>query len=141
MQKYKKKTTNDALKRKNEEIIVSKWDKVAEKRRNKLKEQQNQWLLIFVDSCANCDVIAMIIELIVIGLDKLFYWRVFLDGKEAHVRIYWSCFGDYQKRIWGLTEPLLWIKLVAEGSSSTWRAFGVAMAKVRHVNAEGSEFQ
>ena len=78
MQKYKKKTTNDALKRKNEEIIVSKWDKVAEKRRNKLKEQQNQWLLIFVVSCANCDVIAMIIELIVIGLDKLFYWRVFL---------------------------------------------------------------
>ena len=78
MQKYKKKTTNDALKRKNEEIIVSKWDKVAEKRRNKLKEQQNQWLLIFVDSCANCDVIAMIIELIVIGLDKLFYGRVFL---------------------------------------------------------------
>lgn len=40
VQKYKKKTTNDALKRKNEEIIVSKWDKVAEKRRNKLKEQQ-----------------------------------------------------------------------------------------------------
>jgi len=40
MQKYKKKTTNDALKRKNEEIIVSKWDKVAGKRRNKLKEQQ-----------------------------------------------------------------------------------------------------
>jgi hypothetical protein len=42
VQKYKKKTTNDALKRKNEEIIVSKWDKVAGKRRNKLKEQQNQ---------------------------------------------------------------------------------------------------
>jgi hypothetical protein len=42
VQKYKKKTTNDALKRKNEEIIVSKWDKVAEKRRNKLKEQPNQ---------------------------------------------------------------------------------------------------
>ena len=40
VQKYKKKTTNDALKRKNEEIIVSKWDKVEEKRRNKLKEQQ-----------------------------------------------------------------------------------------------------
>ena len=76
--KLLKKTTYDALKLKNEEIIVSKWDKVAEKRRNKLKEQQNQWLLICVDSCANCDVIAMIIELIVIGLDKLFYGCVFL---------------------------------------------------------------
>ena len=31
--------------------------------------------------------------------------------------------------------------LVAEGSSSTWRAFGVAMAKVRRVNVEGSAFQ
>jgi len=38
--KLLKKTTYDALKLKNEEIIVSKWDKVAEKRRNKLKEQQ-----------------------------------------------------------------------------------------------------
>ena len=40
-----------------------------------------------------------------------------------------------------LTEPLLWIQLVAEGSASTWRAFGVAMAKVRRVNVEGSTFQ
>jgi hypothetical protein len=42
VQKYKKKTTNDTLKLKNEEIIVSKWDIVAEKRRNKLKEQPKQ---------------------------------------------------------------------------------------------------
>ena len=32
------------------------------------------------------------------------------------------------------------VQLVAEGSASTWRAFGVAMAKVRRVNAEGSAF-
>ena len=30
------------------------------------------------------------------------------------------------------------VQLVAEGSASTWRAFGVAMAKVRRVNVEGS---
>ncbi|MBQ1664579.1 MAG: hypothetical protein II061_00800 [Bacteroidaceae bacterium] len=48
---------------------------------------------------------------------------------------------DYQSRICGLTEPFLWIQLVAEGSSSTWRAFGVAMAKARHINVEGSVFQ
>ena len=41
----------------------------------------------------------------------------------------------------GLTEPLLWIQLVAEGSSSTWRRLGVAMAKVRYKNVEGSVFQ
>ena len=40
--KLLKKTTYDALKRKNEEIIISKWDIVAEKRRNKLKEQPKQ---------------------------------------------------------------------------------------------------
>ena len=51
-----------------------------------------------------------------------------------------GAFGDFQKLILGLTEPLLWIQLVAEGSASTWRAFGVAMAKVRRVNTEGSAF-
>ena len=40
----------------------------------------------------------------------------------------------------GLTEPLLWIQLVAEGSSSKWRAFGVAMAKARYNFVEGSAF-
>ncbi|MBQ5461154.1 MAG: hypothetical protein IIT55_04880 [Bacteroidaceae bacterium] len=45
------------------------------------------------------------------------------------------------KQICGLTEAFLWIQLVAEGSSSTWRAFGVAMAKARRVNVEGSEIQ
>ena len=48
---------------------------------------------------------------------------------------------DFQNRICGLTEPFLRIQLVAEGSSSTWRAFGVAMAKARRVNVEGSAFQ
>ncbi|MBR3530487.1 MAG: hypothetical protein IKN83_03895 [Bacteroidaceae bacterium] len=33
------------------------------------------------------------------------------------------------------------IQLVAEGSASTWRAFGVAMAKVRRANVEGSAIQ
>ena len=41
----------------------------------------------------------------------------------------------------GLTEALLWIQLVAEGSASTCRAFGVAMAKARRANVEGSVFQ
>jgi hypothetical protein len=40
-----------------------------------------------------------------------------------------------------LTEAFLWIQLVAEGSSSSCRAFGVAMAKVRRDNVEGSAFQ
>ena len=55
--------------------------------------------------------------------------------------IYRSCLVDYQSRICGLTEPFLWIQLVAEGSASTWRAFGVAMAKARRDNVEGSVFQ
>ena len=40
----------------------------------------------------------------------------------------------------GLTEALLWIQLVAEGSASKWRALGVAMAKARRDNVEGSVF-
>ena len=42
---------------------------------------------------------------------------------------------------WGLTEPLLWIQLVAEGSLSQRRALGVAMPSLRHVNVESSMFQ
>ena len=41
----------------------------------------------------------------------------------------------------GLTEPLLWIQLVAERSLSSQRAFGVAMASARRDNVEGSTFQ
>ena len=41
----------------------------------------------------------------------------------------------------GLAYAELKVQLVAEGSSSTCRAFGVAMAKARHVNVEGSTFQ
>ena len=33
------------------------------------------------------------------------------------VEIEWTAFGDFQKCICGLTEPLLWIQLVAEGSA------------------------
>ena len=41
----------------------------------------------------------------------------------------------------GFTEAFFWIQLVAEGSLSNRRAFGVSMAKVRQVNVEGSAFQ
>ena len=50
-------------------------------------------------------------------------------------------FVDYLNRKCGFTEPFLWIQLVAEGSSSKRRALGVAMAKARRVNVEGSAFQ
>ena len=60
---------------------------------------------------------------------------------KANVWIFQSVLRDCLKRMCGLTEPILWIQLVAEGSSSTWRAFGVAMAKVRYNFAEGSVFQ
>jgi len=49
--------------------------------------------------------------------------------------------GDFQKRMCGLTEPLLRIQLVAEGSLSKWRALGVAITRARRVNVEGSAFQ
>ena len=62
-------------------------------------------------------------------------------GSWRGLGIWRGTFGNYQQRMCGLTESLLWILLVAEGSSSTWRAFGVAMAKVRRVNIEGSPFQ
>ncbi len=60
--------------------------------------------------------------------------------RGLHV-VFEGSLGNFQKRICGLTEPLLRIQLVAEGSSSTWRAFGVAMAKVRYHFVEGSAFQ
>ena len=47
---------------------------------------------------------------------------------------------DFQKLMCGLTEPLLWIQLVAEGSLSFQRALGVAMAKARYNFVEGSAF-
>ena len=55
--------------------------------------------------------------------------------------IYRSSCWDYLNLIYGLTEPLLWIQLVAEGSASKWRALGVAITKARRVNVEGSPFQ
>ena len=42
---------------------------------------------------------------------------------------------------WGLSEARLGIQLVAEGSASKRRTFGIAMAKVREKNVEGSAFQ
>ena len=43
--------------------------------------------------------------------------------------------------MWGLTEPLLWIQLVAERSLSKWRALGVAITSARYIFVEGSPFQ
>jgi len=40
-----------------------------------------------------------------------------------------------------LTEPFLWIQLVAEGSLSKRRALGVAITSARYNNVEGSVFQ
>ena len=45
------------------------------------------------------------------------------------------------QRFRGLSEAFFCVQLVAEGSLSNRRAFGVAMAKVRHNNAERSAFQ
>ena len=44
-------------------------------------------------------------------------------------------------RSFELADAELKVQLVAEGSLSTWRRLGVAMAKVRRVNDEGSPFQ
>ena len=52
-----------------------------------------------------------------------------------------SNFWDGLTRSFGLAYAELKVQLVAEGSSSTWRAFGVAMAKARRVNVEGSAVQ
>ena len=46
--------------------------------------------------------------------------------------------GDFLRRMWGLTEPFLWIQLVAEGSLSFKRGLGVSQARARLKNAEGS---
>ena len=55
--------------------------------------------------------------------------------------IYRSSLGDFLNLIYGWTEPLLGIQLVAEGSLSKWRALGVAITKARRVNVEGSAIQ
>ena len=52
-----------------------------------------------------------------------------------------SACGDYQKQFLGLTEPLLWIQLVAERSSSQRRALVIAPPSARRVNVEGSTVQ
>ena len=59
----------------------------------------------------------------------------------AELKVVWLTLGDWLNRSFGLTEPLLWIQLVAEGSPSQRRAFGEAMTKARRVNVEGSVFQ
>ena len=40
----------------------------------------------------------------------------------------------------GLTEPFLWIQLVAEGSAFRWRRLGVVITKARYNFVEGSLF-
>ena len=47
---------------------------------------------------------------------------------------------DCQKHMCGLTNALLWIQLVAEGSLSKWRALGVAITRARYIFVEGSAF-
>ena len=46
--------------------------------------------------------------------------------------------GNYQKFMFGLTEPILWIQLVAEGSPSKRRGLGVAITRARYHFVEGS---
>ena len=55
-------------------------------------------------------------------------------------RIYSRAGGNDLRRICGLSETLLWIQLVAEGSSSQRRTLGVAMTKARYNFVEGSPF-
>ncbi len=89
-----------------------------------------------------------------------FAWGIFYycasSGHESRQRIIWlsaivptvierrphcGLLGDCLKCMRGFTEAFFWIQLVAEGSSSTCRAFGVAIAKVRQNYDEGSAFQ
>ena len=65
----------------------------------------------------------------------------FMGFSEPHVWIVWTDSLDCLNRSFELAYAELKVQLVAEGSSSTWRAFGVAMAKARRVNVEGSAFQ
>ena len=51
-----------------------------------------------------------------------------------------SACGDCQKQFLGLTEPLLWIQLVAERSPSNQRAFAVAITNLRYNFTEPSTF-
>jgi len=48
--------------------------------------------------------------------------------------------GELEGGFLGLTEPLLWIQLVAEGSLSKRRALGVAITRARYNFVEGSAF-
>ncbi len=52
-----------------------------------------------------------------------------------------SACGDCQKQFWGLTEPFLWIQLVAERSLSFQRALVISITSARRVNVEGSTVQ
>ena len=72
----------------------------------------------------------------------------YVKQREAHVGIVepfarrkpTAC-GDCEKQFLGLTEPLLWIQLVAERSLSFQRALGVSITSARRVNVESSTFQ
>ena len=65
----------------------------------------------------------------------------FRGFSEVYLWIDRSALEDFLKRICGLTEPLLWIQLVAEGSLSQRRALGVSITSARRVNVESSTFQ
>jgi len=51
-----------------------------------------------------------------------------------------TALGDCQKCMWGYTETLFNVQLVAERSPSKQRALGVAITSARRVNVEGSAF-
>ena len=61
--------------------------------------------------------------------------------RESFYGIFRTSCVDLQNRSFGLTEPFLWIQLVAEGSLSNWRGLGVAITKARYNFIEGSAFQ
>ena len=73
------------------------------------------------------------------------YWRFFSSSSNSFTPLLRRDFERICENLLthfrGLTEPLLWIQLVAEGSPSQRRTFGVAMTKARRVNVEGSVFQ
>ena len=60
-------------------------------------------------------------------------------GVELGVSLFFP--SNILNRSFELADAELKVQLVAEGSLSTWRRLGVAMAKARRVNDEGSPFQ
>ena len=68
-----------------------------------------------------------------------FYSSLILLREEMGLRLFFP--SNILNRSFELADAELKVQLVAEGSLSTWRRLGVAMAKARRVNDEGSPFQ